>query len=55
MAIIQSGEVQINGSLFAANLPRPQSFVLSIKAHIAYTEKTLYELTALDEPDDYGD
>ena len=55
MAVIQSGEVQIDGSLFAANLPRPQSFTLSINAQIARTEMTLDELTALDEPDDNED
>lgn len=52
MAVIQSGEVQIDGSLFAANLPKPQSFTLSISAQIARTEMALDELTALDEPDD---
>jgi hypothetical protein len=55
MAVIQSGEVQIVGSLFAANLPKPQSFTLSINAQISRTEMTLDELMALDEPDDIED
>jgi hypothetical protein len=55
MAVIQSGVVQIDGSLFAANLPKPQSFTLSINAQIARTEMTLDELTALDEPNDDED
>ncbi len=52
MAVMQSGEVQIHGSLFAANLPKPQSFTLSINAQIARTEMTVDELTSLSEPDD---
>jgi len=55
MAVIQSGVVQINGILFAANLPKPQSFTLAINAQIARTKMMLDELTALDESDDDGD
>lgn len=52
MAIVRSGEQQLNGNLFAANLPKPQSFTLSINAQIARTTMTMDELTTLEEPDE---
>lgn len=51
LAVLQSGEVQIHGNLFAANLSKPQEFTLSINAQIARTKLTVDELTSLDEPD----
>ena len=55
MAVIQSGEVQIDGSLFAANLPKPQSFTLSIKANIQRTRMTVDELVSLGDQSDEDD
>jgi hypothetical protein len=50
VAVIESGEVAINGLLFSANLPQPQEFVLRIIAEITRTTMTVEELTSLDEP-----
>lgn len=54
LAVINSGKVKIQGHLYAANLPQPQSFILSINAQITQTIMTVGELVALDEPDDDG-
>ncbi|CAK9105619.1 Transcriptional regulator [Durusdinium trenchii] len=55
LAVIDSGEVKIQGHLYAANLSQPQSFTRSIDAQITRTSMTVDELTALDEPEDYDD
>lgn len=55
MAVIDSGEVTVQGHLYAANLSQPQSFTLSINAQIARTSITVDELTSLDEPEDDDD
>lgn len=55
LAVIKSGEVKIQGHLYAANLSQPQSFTLSINAQISQTSMSIDELTALDEPDDDDD
>ncbi|MBR9804468.1 ATP-binding protein [bacterium] len=51
MAVIDSGEVKIQGHLYAANLSQPQPFTLSVNAQITRTSMTVDELTSLDEPE----
>lgn len=55
MVVVRSAEFQIPGSLFAANLPQPQTFRLSINAEIAQTTMTVDELVSLDEQNDERD
>ena len=55
LGIGQSGEVQITGSVFAANLPQPKTFGLSIKADIQRTTMTLDELVSLGDQSDEDD
>jgi hypothetical protein len=50
LAVGESGQVQIEGRLFAANLSKPQTFVLTINAKITRTVMSVDELTALDDP-----
>lgn len=52
LRIGQSGEVQITGSVFAANLPQPKTFNLSIKADIQRTTMTVDELVSLGDQSD---
>ncbi|QDV56255.1 helix-turn-helix domain-containing protein [Rosistilla oblonga] len=52
LGIGQSGEVELKGHVFAANLTKPQEFSLKIKADIQRTSMTLDELFALDKEDD---
>lgn len=52
VGITQSGEVAINGQLFAANLSKPQEFSLRILANIDQTAMTLDELIALGDTKD---
>ena len=56
LGIGQSGDVQITGSVFAANLPQPKTFKLSIKADVQQTTMTVDELVSLgDQSDEEGD
>ena len=55
IGIGKSGTIALTGHLFAANLPRPQEFTLSITAAITETTMTLDELLSLPEPDDEDD
>lgn len=55
IGIGQSGKIELKGHLFAANLPQPQEFTLSITAAITETTMTVDELLSLDEPDDEDD
>jgi hypothetical protein len=48
----KSGEVAINGQLYAANLSKPQEFSLGILADILQTAMTLDELVALGDTND---
>jgi hypothetical protein len=52
LGIGQSGEVELKGHVFAANLTKPQEFSLKINAEIQRTSMTLDELFALDKEDD---
>lgn len=55
LGIGQSGEVQITGSVFAANLPQPKTFSLSIKADVQQTTMTVDELVSLGDQSDEDD
>jgi hypothetical protein len=55
MGISRTGEIQLTGHLFAANLPQPQEFTLSISATITETEMTLDDLLSMGEPSDNND
>jgi hypothetical protein len=55
MGIGRSGEFKLTGHLYAANLPKPQEFTLSINASITETTMTVDELMSLDEPSDESD
>lgn len=55
LGIGQSGEVQITGSVFAANLPQPKTFSLSIKADVQQTNMTVDELVSLGDQSDEDD
>jgi len=55
MEIGQSGKIELRGHLFAANLPQPQEFTLSINAAITETAMTVDELLSLEEPGDEDD
>ena len=52
MWICRSGQVKLTGYLFAANLPQPQEFTLSINAAVTETGMTVDELVMLGEPTD---
>ncbi len=52
LGIGQSGEVELKGHIFAANLTKPREFSLKINADIQRTAMTLDELFALDKEDD---
>ncbi|MGB7325452.1 MAG: hypothetical protein WBD31_11330, partial [Rubripirellula sp.] len=52
LGIGQSGEVELKGHVFAANLTKPQEFSLKINADIERTTMTLDELFELDKEDD---
>ncbi|EMI55225.1 transcriptional regulator [Rhodopirellula sallentina SM41] len=49
IGIGNSGEIELKGRIFAANLAKPQEFSLKINADIQHTSMTLDELFALDE------
>ncbi len=55
MGIGRSGEINMTGYLFAANLPRPKEFLLSINATITETVMTVDDLLSLDEPSEEDD
>ena len=55
LRIEHSGEVLIKGTVFAANLPQPKTFTLSIKANIQRTSMTVDELVELGDQYDGND
>ena len=55
MGVTKSGEIEINGCLYAANLSKPQDFSLKITAEIAQTSFSVDELMALGDGNDSDD
>lgn len=55
MGIRQSGEVNLIGHLYAANLPQPQEFTLTINADVNRTKLTVEELVALGKQEPQSD
>jgi len=55
MGIGQSGEVNLTGHLFAANLLQPQEFTLTINAAVNRTTLTVEELVALGKQEPESD
>lgn len=55
MGIGQSGEVKLTGHLYAANLPQPQEFTLTVAADVTVTQMTVDELLAVPEPSEDED
>ncbi len=55
IGIGRSGEVKLTGHLYAANLPKPQEFTLSLSATINETAMTVDELMSLDQSSDEDD
>ena len=52
LGIGKSGQIEIAGLIYAANLPQPQQFTLSINAQFDETRLTVDELLALPEPEE---
>lgn len=52
VGIGQSGVAHLSGHLFAANLPVPQAFGLTINANVSQTTISVKQLMSMEEPDD---
>ena len=55
MGIGQSGEVNLIGHLYAANLPQPQEFTLTVNSDVNRTKLTVEELVALGKQEPESD